>query len=222
LQKYNIILYHNKNICTFAKIILIINSMKKLVLLSGILILSVFVVNLLSCKEKEEEKEDVKKPEAFNHKIGETYNGGILAYIYKAGDSGYDSMKAHGIIAAPSDYNVRCIWGRFDALISGTSTALGKGALNTTQIVNNCAEAAGAIYCDTLTLNGYTDWCLPSKDDLNKLYLNKDSIGGFSEYWYWSSSESNANFGWRQDFRNGIQSDINKTVEHQIRAIRYF
>jgi hypothetical protein len=35
---------------------------------------------------------------------------------------------------------------------------------------------------------GYNDWYLPSKDELNKLYLNQVTIGGFADATYWSST----------------------------------
>ena len=194
--------------------------MKKSMLFYGMFVFCIATLSLVSCKEKEEE--DPIVPEEFNYKIGDTCKGGILAYIYKAGDPGYDTIKTHGIIAAPNDNSVKCIWGCFNTLIDGTSTAIGKGASNTSLIVSGCEEAAAAIYCNDLSLNGYSDWSLPSKDELNKLYLNKDSIGGFTADWYWSSSESTATYAWRQHFANGTQEAINKTIEVKVRAVRTF
>ena len=48
-------------------------------------------------------------------------------------------------------------------------------------------------------------WRLPTKDELNLLYQNKDKIGGFASSYYWSSTESNDNGVWKQYFYNGLQ-----------------
>ena len=39
------------------------------------------------------------------------------------------------------------------------------------------------------TSDGYNDWCLPTGEELNKLYLNTDAVGGFADDFYWSSRE---------------------------------
>ena len=49
-------------------------------------------------------------------------------------------------------------------------------------------------------------WRLPTKTELNILYKNKDKIGGFSDYFYWSSTEPIRGIVWQQNFYNGGQS----------------
>ena len=49
-------------------------------------------------------------------------------------------------------------------------------------------------------------WRLPTKTELNILYKNKDKIGGFSDYFYWSSTEPIRGIVWQQYFYNGFQS----------------
>ena len=63
-------------------------------------------------------------------------------------------------------------------------------------------------------------WRLPNKDELNTLYFNKDKIGGFTNFSYWSSSESGDSFAWLQDFANGYQSYDGKNITFYVRAIR--
>ena len=57
---------------------------------------------------------------------------------------------------------------------------------------------------------GYRDWFLPSKDELNLMYrsLKVRGLGGFSSYYYWTSSEtpgSYPNRAWSQRFSDGLQ-----------------
>ena len=75
-------------------------------------------------------------------------------------------------------------------------------------------------------MNGYNDWFLPSKDELNVLYQNRTLIGGFStSNNYWSSSEYSEyaiNEAWGQNFATGAQSKVSKSVTYIVRAVRYF
>ena len=65
-------------------------------------------------------------------------------------------------------------------------------------------------------------WRLPTKEELNTLYLNKDKIGGFADLYYWSSTE-NANLNaWDQDFVIGFQVSLNKNATNAVRASRAF
>jgi len=61
---------------------------------------------------------------------------------------------------------------------------------------------------------------LPSKDELNKLYLNKVDVGGFSTGYYWSSSEYSANGAWGQNFDDGYQDSNYKDYYHSVRCVR--
>ena len=113
--------------------------------------------------------------------IGQTYGGGVVFYI--------DGTGQHGLIAATSNQSTGAPWGCGGTLI-GTSTAIGSGQANTTAIVNGCSTAGiAARLCDDLDLNGYTDWFLPSKDELNQMYVQKSFIPGFVGGWYCCSSE---------------------------------
>jgi len=63
---------------------------------------------------------------------------------------------------------------------------------------------------------------LPSRDELNKLYLNQAAFEGFSGDWYWSSSETSTTQAWHQDFSAGTQAAQNKTFAFRVRAVRAF
>ena len=155
--------------------------------------------------------------------IGDEYGGGIIAYILQFGDPGYVEGETHGIIAAASDQSNSVIWGCYGTTIGITSTALGAGAANTAAIVASCVTAGiAARLCNELELNGHIDWYLPSKDELNKLYQNKDIIGGFSVGNYWSSSEYSSYYAWSQFFYTGVQYDNDKNYHRNVRAVRAF
>jgi hypothetical protein len=124
--------------------------------------------------------------------IGDSYGGGKLAYVLKAGDPGYDATTPHGLIAATSDYATRIRWHNGSYItIGATATALGTGFANTNAII--AIQGTGS-YAASVARNhtegGYTDWYLPSKDELEKLRINKNAIGGFGGDWYYSSSEN--------------------------------
>ena len=79
--------------------------------------------------------------------------------------------------------------------------------------------------CDELILNGYSDWHLPSKEELNSVYVNlkKVGVGGFEDYSYWSSTEYDNGYAWVQSFDNGNQGNANKGLGGVIfRAVRAF
>ena len=159
--------------------------------------------------------------------IGETYQGGKVAYVLQSGDPGYDATTPHGLIAANSDLSTRPRWYNGTYTTTGaTGTAIGTGLSNTNTIIASqgaTATSYAAGLARAYTGGGYTDWYLPSKDELNKLYLNKVAIGGFSEYvYYWSSTEYDNYNVWAHYFGIGMLVDRGKSNTYTVRAIRSF
>lgn len=156
--------------------------------------------------------------------IGDSYGGGIVAYILVNGDTGYDPSVQHGLIAATADQSTGIQWYNGSNVVTGaTGTAIGTGQANTTAIVNIQGAGSYAVQlCDDLTVGGYNDWFLPSKDELDKLYTNKGAIGGFADSYYWSSSEYDADYAWEQSFFDGNQGNFYKSGSQRVRAVRAF
>jgi hypothetical protein len=156
--------------------------------------------------------------------IGASCLGGILAYILQNGDPGYDADTIHGLIAAPSNQPLDIDWGCYGTEIPGAyGTVIGTGSQNTVDIVAGCTTGTQAAKsCADLTLDGYSDWYLPSVDELFKIYLNKVEIGGFPNNQYWTSSQVSNTYAIRIYFYNGVQSNGNKIVTYPVRCIRSF
>lgn len=158
--------------------------------------------------------------------IGDAYGGGKVAYVLKSGDPGYDALVTHGLIAAKTDLGTGVQWYNGSYVATGaTGTALGTGSSNTDAIiavqgapVTNYAAGVAHAYKG----GGYSDWYLPSKDELNKLYLSQAVIGGFGPHYYWSSSEADANTAWYQAFDINTQYANPKTSPSWVRAVRSF
>jgi len=167
--------------------------------------------------------------------VGASYGGGKVAYILQPDESNgvysYDTNVQHGLIAATADLSTSIYWHATNTGITGaTGTALGTGNANTIAIIalyGTESNAAKLCYDYTNNETGtgvYSDWFLPSKDELNKLYINKVAIGGFVDdiYGYWSSSEDNASYAWLQRFTDGNPYSRSKNNPLRVRAVRAF
>lgn len=150
--------------------------------------------------------------------IGQSYGGGIVFYI--------DESSIHGLISATSDQSSQANWGCGGTLISGLNigTSIGTGQANTNAIINQCNEIGiAARICHNLVLNDYNDWFLPSRDELTQLFNQRNVVGGFASYYYWSSSQYDADNADYQDFYlNYLSSYRTKETLGYVRAIRAF
>ena len=75
----------------------------------------------------------------------------------------------------------------------------------------------------SLAGKNFVDWRLPTKNELNLLYIQKSVVGSFTTYYYWSSSEYDVDDAWFQYFMNGVQYyNLKDTPLPYVRAIRAF
>ena len=153
--------------------------------------------------------------------IGESYGGGIVFYVYDNGQ--------HGLIAATVDQSSGARWSQVDNNTRATGDGIGAGEMNTLIIIakelsadpDDFAAALCANYSVTVDGVTYGDWYLPSKHELNLLYLQKGVVG-LPNQAYWSSTEANSGQAWRQVFGDGTQNTPNKSAPSNVRAIRAF
>ena len=132
----------------------------------------------------------------------------------------------HGLVCANNDQATTAIWGCQTTLIPGADgTAIGTGLQNTLDIIGTCTTSGiAADICDSLVLNGYGDWFLPSKEELKLIYTNLKSngIGNFSNAPYWSSTEMTSAFAWEVIFNGGFIQGTGKNNNASVRAVRFF
>lgn len=152
--------------------------------------------------------------------------GGLVFY-----DKGYYSSGWQYLEVAPCDQSPGIPWYTVSRIhLGATATEIGSGSTNTATLVATQGNADyAAPLCMNLTLGGYDDWFLPSKDELDQMYhnLKEASLGDFASTWYWSSSESGHDYYgdyyvWGQNFSNGNQDDLASVIKYYVRAVRAF
>ena len=179
---------------------------------------------------------------------GKTYAGGLIFYL--------NTIDGTGLVAAPTDAPTTLHWGNSGGLGVGCNilftgailTGIGDGATNTMTVLNADCDSTGSAfhYVDTLSLDGYTDWFLPSLDELYEMYKNlhrydcgasppfcepfvtcdhnvcPTSLGGFGTDEYWSSTAEVAASSFSQSILLGVQYSITNNTLNLVRAIRAF
>jgi hypothetical protein len=149
---------------------------------------------------------------------GCTYAGGLIAY--------FDPSDGSGLVCNEADLHLNMHWYNCVYTITGaTLEGIGTGAFNTGLIV---ADQGGGFYaasvCDMSDDTGFEDWFLPSKDELEQVYLNLHAAGkgGFGDAIYWSSTEESNTEAVSMDFSMGTLDVMQKLWPRRVRGVRVF
>jgi hypothetical protein len=161
--------------------------------------------------------------------VGDFRYGGVVFWVDGLGG---------GLVCAKEDQSAGIQWyNGANVTTNATGTVVRTGQANTTSIIavqgaTQTNYAAGLV--KAYNGSGYTDWYLPSKDELNQMYLNKATINttaianggsGFANTfptYYWSSTEYGSNYARGCDFLYGSR-DLNvKSNIYRVRAVRAF
>ena len=149
--------------------------------------------------------------------IGQSYQGGKIFWL--------DASGQHGLIAATADQSTGIQWyNGSNTTTNAVRDGIGAGKFNTERIIANQGSGAyAAQICANYQGGNYGDWYLPSKYELNLLYLQKTVVGGFVGNYYWSSNEYDNYDAWDQDFTNGGGQGLNcRPSLAFVRAVRAF
>jgi hypothetical protein len=126
----------------------------------------------------------------------QTYN--VNTFYAELGGYVIQTDGTHGVVVAMQDQGTST-WYNYDALINNPANYDENGSK-------------------------FSDWRLPTKDELNLAYLQKQSIGGFINTLYWSSTEYDefSRDAWKQNFYDGFQYIWYKGTTNYVRAVRNF
>ena len=155
--------------------------------------------------------------------IGDFREGGIVIWV--------DDTGQHGLVCDLTDYPA--IWGCNGIAIAGAdSLSIGTGLQNTEDILNTCLTSGiAAEVANNLVAQEFSDWYLPSKEELKYIWLNSFVISERSlvlggkelEAYYWTSSEYDANNAWCWDFKFGADDhSYGKETSAWVRSVRTF
>lgn len=151
--------------------------------------------------------------------LGQEYQGGIIAYLDETGQ--------HGLIKANDpllDYNY--MFGQWSVnynSIGTTSTDYGEGLNNTNEIIAIESTSCLAYFCQQITSNGYSDWVLPSRDEVSNIWAaGQIPIEFNSTDNIWTSSENDTTTAICISNSDGSQITIDKYLGNKILPVRYF
>ena len=167
-------------------------------------------------------------PDPIIYEVGDTGPaGGLIFYDKGSLTDGWQYLEAAPYGWYNSGDDPLLPWGGSGTSVGNTSTLLETGEANTALIVTALgAGTYAAKVCDdySVVVDGmtYDDWFLPSREELSRMYTELNSIGGFTAYHYWSSSELSATDARSWSFLNNNTSLYDKTNNFRCRPARAF
>jgi hypothetical protein len=177
------------------------------------------------------------------YNVGDIGPGGGLVFLISAGKTYEMAPKNWGV-----NETTPIAWCNVTNSNVATGTAIGTGSANTTAMQPPACTSGAGVSARAYGGGGFTDWFLPSKDELNAMcnYSRNPSAPaaptvncfgaagstqdatfqagayGFVENDYWSSSQSSATDASRQQFRDGFVGNDGKGNPLRVRPIRSF
>lgn len=172
---------------------------------------------------------------------GKLFEGGLLFYL--------NTNDGSGLVAATEDQlreNISsccATWGALQFDTGAIGAEIGDGVINSQKVISVYnAESIptkdiAIQLCMDLELNGFSDWFLPSRGELNLMWENladydgdglnsgrgdPGNLGGFVDNVYWSSTEHNESFARMLRFNEGTSTFPMKSAFGNIRAARAF
>ena len=145
--------------------------------------------------------------------------GGINAGLMRGVDGQPDYYQ---IIASGDAGEVADIAWAGSSCDSGDTAATSKqdGLANTKLLAESALDFPAARWAAGLTLEGHSDWYLPSQRELALCWANAPEA--FSKGYHWSSTQYSRYYAWSQTFGDGCQDFSNKSAQLRARAVRRF
>ncbi|MEO6131672.1 MAG: DUF1566 domain-containing protein, partial [Saprospiraceae bacterium] len=107
-------------------------------------------------------------------------------------------------------------------IIIALNTAGDHGLLASIKEVGNLDWETAKKVCEAYTTGTFNEWRLPTKAELNMVYLSRRYISVYTKGLYWSATEENRNNAWAQNFENGNGNKTNKSSKLAVRAVQSF